>query len=125
MRLPCTGHWCGVGCQKALQRGVWQWHATPAGLKLRGVYNLVFCPDAIDSGSELWHDPGVRRATAALVELYAERWPGSGDDASINCSDGELWACHFASSSYGDRLFARCLALLLLPAAPDDVQVGQ
>ena len=85
----------------------------------------MFSPDdTVNDSSELWHDPVVRRATAALVELYAERWPGGGGDGSINGADGDLWARHFASSSYGDQLFARCLALLLQPAAPEDVQVG-
>ena len=44
-------------------------------MKLRDVLDLAFHPQAAAGSEELWHDPLIRRAVAALLHLYAPRYP--------------------------------------------------
>ena len=93
-----------------------------AGIKLRALFDLLFHPNASEDGQELWLDPLIQGCVDALCTLYSTRRP-SQDISGVSVEDATVWARNFASSSFGDAFFGRCLAHLLQPNVPTNIQV--
>ncbi|GMH35928.1 hypothetical protein BSKO_03796 [Bryopsis sp. KO-2023] len=101
----------------------------PPGKKLRNLLGLVYltradelCP-GLTGTIEVWQDDWVRRSLAGLSEHYCPQLRGDGHPLSSWC--GEFFVRKlvdvFASSSFGDPLFGRHVALLLQSGGKNDV----
>lgn len=84
------------------------------------VFSPLTDPRQEDMG--LWHHPLICRCTESLRDIYSSVWQGD-TQGLISEDDVSFWAGHFASSSFGDRVFGSCLAIFLQPKAPVKLQV--
>lgn len=65
----------------------------------------------------------MQRLVGRLLDLLASHWPVEAAD-SIPADRAATWAALFATSSFGDAFFARCMGFLLHPQVPSRLRVG-